>query len=494
MKQYIYILMTLALGVLLGSTGCDKLLEEKPKAMINLGELDSVLLEQTIIGVYEPLTRSRGRLWESRLGLALELMSEYADGGPSQKSYSDYSNLMNYPNSIAESWVTIYEAVGKANLLIASLDNNKSLSDGMKTRASGEACFIRALCYYNIVRIWGKAPLRLKPITNSNEVALPLSDESEIYQAVINDLIRAEGSLPATVPQAQAGRATSGAAKVMLADVYLTIHDYARARDKAKEVMDNKAVYGYDLEPGLATLYSPTLATNREDVFSLKFSQVVGGGSFWASYWADARAKAAGYSVSGNKFGGIISKAPLIAGWDDRDLRKQFCLYSTYVINGVVTNAEVDCPNYDLRMGKYRDPDAPADTGNGNDFYFYRYADVLLIYAEAENLLDGPDKAYQAINQVRRRAYGVDINRSGSIADLPKGLSKTQFDELVLRERGYEFIGEDKRWFDLVRKNKVNELISQVRAVISTPSRKPTPTRYVFGIPDVETENNPLAK
>ncbi|EOR92677.1 hypothetical protein ADIARSV_4189 [Arcticibacter svalbardensis MN12-7] len=494
MKRNIYIQLFCLVLIMIGTTGCEKLLEEEPKATISLGELNPVLLDQTIIGVYEPLTRSRGRLWESRLGLYLELMSDYADGGASQKASSDYTNLLMSPNSLEPTWVCIYEAVGKANLLLANLDANTSLSDDQKSRAYGEAYFIRALCYYNIVRIWGKVPLRLKPIVNSDDVDLPLSEIPEIYDAVIKDLKIAEVNLPAQVPSANAGRATSGAAKVMLADVYLTLKDYTNARDKAKEVIDNKATYGYDLEPSLATLYSPVLATNKEDVFSLKFSQVVGAGSFWASYWADSKAKLAGYSVTGNKFGGIMSKAPIIAGWDNNDLRKQFSLYSTYIINGVVTNAEVEANNYDLRMGKYKDPNAPADTGNGNDFYFYRYADALLIFAEAENKLNGPVNAYAAINQVRRRAYGVSLAVSSTVADLPAGLSQLQFDELVLRERAYEFIGECKRWFDMVRTDKVAEILTGVRAAIPTPARKPIPTKFVFGIPDIELQNNSLAR
>ena len=79
------------------NTGCKKLLEEDPKATITLGELDPVLLDQTVIGVYEPLTRSRGRLWESTIGLGFELMSEYADGGPTQLSWNNYNNEIPIP-------------------------------------------------------------------------------------------------------------------------------------------------------------------------------------------------------------------------------------------------------------------------------------------------------------------------------------------------------------------------------------------------------------
>jgi hypothetical protein len=486
-QKIFYIL--LAISVV---SGCKKLLEEEPKATATLGELDPTTLDQTVIGVYEPLTRSRGRLWESTVGLGLELMSEYADGGSSQLNWSNYNNLMNLPNNFAQSWTTLYEAIGRANNLLSNLNKNTTLTDAVKKKAYGEAYFVRGYCYYFAVRVWGKVPLRMAPIVNASDVALALSPVNVIYDSVINDLKRAELNLPNTTTAP--GRATAGAAKTALADVYLTLGQYQNARDKAKEVMDNKATYGYDLEPSLATVYSPTLATNKEDVFSLKFSQIVDRGAFMASYWADSKAKAAGYSVSGNKFGGIISIAPLIKDWDVNDLRKSFSTYDKYVINGVVTAAEVEKDIYELRMGKYKDPDAPIDTGNGNDFYLYRFADVLLIFAEAENKVNGPTAAaYNAINQVRRRGYGEPINTTSVKADLPAGLSQTAFDDYVFRERGYEFIGEDKRWFDMVRTNRVALMINGVNAVIKFPTRKPVPTKLLFALPDVELQNNPLA-
>ncbi|OQP58151.1 glycan metabolism protein [Niastella vici] len=472
-------------------TSCKKLLDEEPKATATLGDLDPTTLDQTVIGVYEPLTRSRGRLWESTVGLGLELMSEYADGGSSQLNWSNYNALMNLPNNFAQSWTTLYEAIGRANSLISNLNKNTTLSDAVKNKAYGEAYFVRGYCYYFAVRVWGKVPLRLHPIVNASDVGLALSPVNVVYDSVIKDIKLADSLLPNTTTAP--GRATKGAAKTALADIYLTLGQYQNARDKAKEVIDNKATYGYDLEPSLATVYSPTLATNKEDVFSLKFSQIVDKGAFMASYWADSKAKAAGYSVSGNKFGGIISLAPLIKGWDDNDLRKKFSLYDKYVINGVTTAAEVEKDIYDLRMGKYKDPDAPIDTGNGNDFYLFRFADVLLIFAEAENKLNGPTTAaYNAINQIRRRGYGQPVN-TASAYDLTAGLSQSAFDDSVFRERGYEFIGESKRWFDMVRTNRVAQMINGVNSVIKFPTRKPVPTKFVFALPDVELQNNPLA-
>lgn len=492
-RKYIYIIFCFLLLAAAGNMACNKLLEEKPRATVELGVLDPNTLEQTITGMYEPWTRSRGRLWESTIGLGFELMAEYADGGATQQSWSNYNNLMNSNTALNQPWTTLYEAIGRANALIAGLDANTTLPDDLKKKAYGEAYFVRGVSYFFAVRTWGKVPLRLKPIPNVDDVGLALSDIPAVYQQIITDLKFAETALP--VKTNAPGRATAGAAKVALADIYLTQGDYQNAYSKAKEVIDAKTAYGYDLEPDFATIFSPTLATNREDIFSLKFSQVLDRGAFLASYWADSRARAAGFSVSGNKFGGIISAAPLIKNWDNNDLRKKFSLYTSYLINGVVTNAEVESGSYDVRMGKYRDPNAPIDTGNGNDFYFWRYADVLLIFAEAENKLNGPtEAAYGAINLVRRRAYGVNMQAPSPQADLPAGLSQTEFDNIVFRERGYEFIGECKRWFDLVRTGRAATEIAAVRAAIPNPNRKPVPSKLIFALPDVELQNNPLAQ
>jgi hypothetical protein len=485
-----YIRLVVLVPALLVTASCDDLLEESPKSLEQdfLTNLNPGLLEQTITGVYEPLTRSRGRLWESTVGLGLELMSEYGDGGPSQVNWGNYNNIMNNPNALSQPWSTLYEAIGRANLLIAALDADKNLTEDLRNRGYGEARFVRAICYYFAVRTWGKVPMRLTPITSTDDIALALSTVDEIYDQVITDLQFAEGVLPATVPSSMAGRATRGAAKVALADVYLTRQNYPAARDKAKEVMDTKGTYGYDLITSFETLYSPVLPTNAEDVFSLKFSQIVDQGSFLASYYADNRAAQAGLSVTGLRFGGAIAKAPLIMNWDKKDLRRKLNIYDSLFIGGAKVKANL-VVGVDYFFGKYKDPGAPQDTGNGNDFYLYRYADVLLIFAEAENKVNGPTAAaYEAINKVRRRGYGVDINTPSPLADLPAGVSQTDFDDLVFRERGYEFMAEAKRWFDLVRTGRA---ASYIAAVNST--RKPVPTKLVFALPDVELQNNPLA-
>ena len=493
-KAKILYLFTLSL-ILFSTNSCEKLLNEKPKATISLNELDPVLLGQAITGIYEPLARNRGRIWESTVGLVFELMSDYADGGAQQLNRSNYNNLLNVPDDLAATWSTLNEAIGRSNLLIANLDVSTGLTDAQKKSAYGEAYFVRAICFTFASRVWGTFPMRLKPILNSNDVGLAKSEISVVYDQIIKDLKFSETALPNTVPSGLSGRATAGAAKTALAEIYLYKGDYQNARLKAKEVMDNKATYGYNLVPIFGDLFSPTAPTNSEEIFAIKMSQTLRSGSFLASYWADSRAKAAGYCIAGNRFGGVMSWAPLISGWDNNDLRKRWSLYTNYTINGVLTGAEVEPGLYDTRIGKYRDMTTGSSSDCGNDFYLLRYADVLLIFAEAENKLNAASAdAYNAINQVRRRAYGLPTGVPSAVADLPAGLTQTQFDDFVFRERGYEFIGECKRWYDMVRTGRVDKQLSAVRAFMQQPGRKATPARFLWPLPSNELADNPLAK
>jgi len=465
---------------------------EEPKSEFFLDNVDSNSLESLVLGTYEPLTRSRGRLWESVYGTMQELMAEYSFTRETnffgQTSIYAFDNLSD--NFLGLMWTSFYEAIGRANFVISSVAGNPNLSEAEINQAIGEASFVRAICYYNLVRSWGSVPLVLEPLSDPSEAGNPLETIDIIYNQIILDLEVAEDFLPETVDASRAGRATQGAAKVMLADVFLTLGEYANAALLSKEVMDNKGRYGYDLEPSLNRLYSASSATNPEEVFALKFAQVTGQGSFLPAYAHDNRAGEANLAARGLRRFQTYENVPLIAGWDENDQRRSFNLYNTITINGAVLTANLtptgllDLGVSDFFYGKYIDPDATEETGAGNDFYLYRYADVLLIFAEAENQINGPTtEAYEAINQVRRRGYGVDINTPSPVADLPVGLSQQEFDDLVFRERGYEFFFECKRWFDLKRTGRLQEF--------AVAAGKPAPTADYWPIPSVERLNNP---
>ncbi|GMN11309.1 RagB/SusD family nutrient uptake outer membrane protein [Croceitalea sp. MTPC9] len=489
MKKYI---ITLLIGFLFFS--CEKMefIEEDPNSDFILLDINEESLEAIINGAYEPLTRSRGRLWESVYSTFLDQCTEY-----SYSRLSLFNDIALYDFNLLSAgfngtmWTSFYESIGRANFIIDNLATNTALSEPVKNAAIGEARFIRAICYFSLVRTYGSVPLRTSPIENANEIELESSSIDAIYLQIVEDFIFAETTLPEVVDSGKEGRATQGAAKVALADVYLTLGNFSDARNKAKEVIDNKDTYGYELVSSLETLFSPTLPTNSEEVFALKFAQLAGQGSFLPAYAADSRANQAGIASNGNRFIHTYNTSPFISEWDTEDLRRNFNLYNEIEIDGEVLPADIPTAasntiNGDFYYGKYQDPDSPASTGAGNDFYLYRYADALLIFAEADNQLNGPTAdAYEAVNQIRRRGYGVDINTPSAIADFPAGLSQTEFDDLIFRERGYEFFFECKRWFDLKRTGRWESF--------ALAAGKPAPQSDYWPLPPVELVNNPSA-
>lgn len=463
-----------------GLISCDDYLEETPISEVLLEDVNASNLNSILTGMYEPLTRSRGRVWESHFSRDLMLLNESirgrSGGNLAKSNYElERANANNW-------WVTLYESVGRANSLLSALENS-DLDQALKDRARGEALFIRSYVYYNLVRFHGEIPLRLEPVSNSDETGQALEPIDNVYAQIIDDVKIAEGLLPPTTDKP--GSPTAGAAKVMLADIYLTRGSFAEAAAKAKEVIDNAGTYGYALLTNFPDVFSPTADTHEEDVFSLKFSQSVGLGTFVTTYWAprgSGFALKGGIAPRGLEQGGIFEASPLIAGWDDNDLRKQWTLYNELLIDGVMTN--VLGGNYEFLLGKYRDPGSVEETASGNDWPAFRYADALLIYAEADNSANGAPSAaaYEAVNQIRRRAYGLDVNTPDASVDLQPGLSAAAFDELVFQERGYEFLGEGKRWFDLVRTGKFETFIPAAGS--------PLPTQMFVQIPGSELSNN----
>jgi len=445
------IICLLSVGLLMS---CEDYLEEVPISDVLLSELDAGNVTAITTAMYEPLTRSRGRFMESLHGSDLIILNESVESRSdgNRARLSNYQLEENNP-STRRWWPQIYSAI------------------------------VRAYCYFELVRFVGSVPMRLEPVSDPNETGQPLSTIPEIYEQIIKDLQFAESNLGPTTTRH--GAATSGAAKEMLADVYLTQGDHAGAAAKLKEVMDNQSVYGYGLTPNYADCFSGSAATHLGDVFSLKFSQVVGYGTFITTYWAPRTADYAlvmGIAPRGLERGGVLADAPLIAGWDDADLRKQWTLTAEYDYNGTMVPAP-NSDKYEYMMSKYRDPGSVEETASGNDWPLYRYADVLLMFAEADNLAKGAPspEAYEAVNRVRRRGYGLPTLSPDPAVDLPAGLSSSDFDDMVFRESGYEFLGEGKRWYDIKRTERWD---------ICTGAGWDLPTQVFADIPQNELDRN----
>ncbi|HEX8212266.1 MAG TPA: RagB/SusD family nutrient uptake outer membrane protein [Longimicrobium sp.] len=365
----------------------------------------------------------------------------------------------------ASTWLCAYSAIGSANLVIANVPNTPNMDVALRDRVVAEARYLRAIHYFNLVRLFGDVPLRLEPVDPRGNLTMPRTPAAQVYAAIIADLDYAAEKLPVTyagVPGPNVGRATRGAAHALLAKVHLqfgAVHgggtaSFTAAAENAKRVMDSGQ---YRLMPDFATVFALNNEMNQEVVFAAQLSRVSGLGGRLAQHVAPI-----GSGLSGVQPGGIsfYPEWPFLRDWANADRRKAATVITTYVhpTRGSLTwtrpmtgtNAQITTflnnfgtPGGGPFFSKYLDPQATTGAGDENDIILLRYADVLLMYAEALNEASGPNaQAYAAVNAVRNRA---------GLANLPAGLSQAAFRDAVQIERRYELVLEGHIYFDMQR-------------------------------------------
>jgi hypothetical protein len=334
------------------------------------------------------------------------------------------------------------------------------MNEELKARYVAEAQFLRALMYFNLVRVFGDVPLVVKEIEKAEEgYQYGRNPAAEVYAQIIADLTEAEAVLPVTYAAADAGRATRGAAKALLGKVYLTLGRHADAAGKLKEVIDLGV---YDLLPSYAEVFAPGNKNHKESVFAVQYKKGQPRGG-----QPDAQ------RLCPRKFGQrrdpVRRRRP-----EPAPQRPAGRLRAQRPAEGLsrrpprtkTPGAKPCCTTY---VKKYSDVPA-VKYDNDNNFPVIRYADVLLMYAEALNE-DGyaPDgEAFTALNRVRGRV-GLPAKTA---ADLP---TQAAFRDAVLRERRVELAFEGHRWFDLVRTGR------------ALPCSRPKPPSSAFARPSRPT-------
>ncbi|WP_266365748.1 RagB/SusD family nutrient uptake outer membrane protein [Tellurirhabdus rosea] len=375
---------------------------------------------------------------------------------------------------ISQSWQILYQGVNRANTAIERIPGVQ-MDETLKKRLIGESKFMRAFYYFYLVRWYGGVPLMLsetKSLNDGRDVKRATADE--VYAQIIKDLTDAETSLPDRYTGADLGRATAGAAKAMLAKVYLQRRDFANTRTKAKEVIDNAAKYGYGLFDRYADVFAIANKNGRESVFEIQFvGQGTGQGSGMVTYFAPENSP-----VTGRGFGSFYPTTELYESFAPTDKRREL------FINSYVDGAGKTVNTFQ-HFNKYQDPSARAFGDANNNFPIIRYADVLLMFAEADNELNGPTaEALNAANPIRRRAFGFALNAPSSV-DFTAALGKEGFRQRLYDERRWEFNAEGQRWFDLVRTGR---LVSVLKAKGKTNVEE---KHNLFPIPQREIDLNP---
>lgn len=443
---------------------CEDVLEEAPKTIaVETFYNTSAEVEAAVNAIYQQL-RAINNI-SGQLGAQLEAYTDYSYGRGSYQPLSDFQGLNTTNISRTdEGWRLLYLGIRNANFVIANAPKGKSISADDVTKFVAEAKFLRAYNYFWLVRNWGGVPIRTEATLSEPNVARSSADE--VYNLIIADLEEAEANLPET--QSQVGRATKWAAKAALAEVYFTRNQYAEARDKAAEIISSGkfSLVPVTVAADFEKIFGPTVVTSPEEIFYLKMTRQNEQGMYLAMFAHHPGSKLHG---AGGFFGHYTDSRlnSFFKNWDDNDLRKSYNWYPWNIGLGANT----------FLNKKFSDPLAPSGSGAGNDFPLYRYADILLIYAEAAARAgNGPTpEAVEALNQVHRRAYGQPVNTPSAVDFNPADYTLESFVDLVIRERGYETQYEAKRWLDLKRLGP-----AELKARIKAATGKDVADKHLF--------------
>ncbi|GAA3991023.1 RagB/SusD family nutrient uptake outer membrane protein [Mucilaginibacter dorajii] len=363
-------------------------------------------------------------------------------------------------------WRQLYTGISRANVAIDQIPTI-SFDPATRTRLVLEAKFLRALFYFDLVRLWGDVPLVLHDPTSTdlNSLKTNRSPAADVYKQIIADLTDAQ-SLPATYTGADIGRATAGAAKTLLLKVYLTQKDWTNAVAKAKEIINGP--YGYGLVTNYGDLFNKATKNGKEHIFSAQFDSNGGLGN--SSVLMGAAFTGFGVSVPAD----IPADSSVYKQFSANDTRRAVTFYTS--LTNPSTGVVKVYPTF--YFGKYVDRTVLLTSNqSGINFPVLRYADVLLMYSEALNELSGATAdAYSGINQVRNRA---------NTGDLTPGLSQAAFRDSLYAERRREFVQEAQRWFDLARTGKLVEAVSKVATKTNVSAKN-----YLFPIPQSEISIN----
>jgi hypothetical protein len=383
---------------------------------------------------------------------------------------------------ISHKYVINYDIISRVNHLLEPIDG-VDFDVNVKNNIKGQALFLRALAYLDLVQYFGSVPLHLKPVKTLEETSLPLSPPEDIYRQIIEDAGQAATLLPDKATQ-EPGRATSGAAKMLLGNVYILQKKWAEAESILK------GINGYELLTNYANVFDPNNKNHAESIFEIQYKE--GNEGFASNFFyiflvqpitaAEVSAVTGITEVARTVEGYNIPTPDIIAAYEAGDNRKDASV-------GMLTAHGSPYPY----IKKYSH--AHALTNNTNDNWpVYRYSEVLLFIAEALNEQNEGDEALTYLNQVRSRAGLGNSEASGQEA----------IREAIFQERRVELAFENKRWPDLVRSGKADEVMkaygARVKAnpqayyfpeEITVPPAAYTDIRTLFSIPASEIALRP---
>jgi len=468
-------------------TACSKnFLEKAPLDSINTGnffQTESDVIA-AINGAYQPLQWPKLynlRIWTTDIIAGNSIVG--AGGGNDGIETQDLSNFVTTTDNAAalDIWRGPAPGILRCNIVLQKVPGMNNIGGPLKNRILGEAKFLRALYYFVLVRLFGDVPLITVPQIPGDNLQPQRTPKAEVYKLIIQDLTDAINLLPKREIYTgnDIGRASKGSAIGLLAKVYLTLGNYQQTADLCRQV----TTMGYALNPHYEDNFNPLQKNTVESLFEVQYSGHSSYG-FWSNEnqasWVSTFTGPRNSDFVGGGYGWDQPTREFVNAYEPGDLRKDVTILyeGCPPFDGKVYKASYSVTGYSLRKFLVPKSVSPDYDTNPENFSVLRYADVLLMQAEALNELNRTAEAELPLNQVRQRAGLIAVH----------GLAKDAFRQKVLHERRMELAFEGDRWFDLVRINNGQYGLDFLHSIGKVNA---TSKHLLFPIPQKEIDANP---
>lgn len=496
MKIYIKkFFLTLIPAAMLGCAD----LTEKPVGLLAPEALfkTSKDVETAIFGAYGWIASERlyGRQFVSALMLRDD-MSDIGDRGtPAERQQMNDFNMDDNNNMVNQFWPYWYQVISATNAAISGA-NQLGLSEAVANPLIAEARFVRGFAYFHLVRVFGDIPYIDYFITNPELVKkIGRTPAATVYAGILADFEFAKQNLPDQQPANVRSRPTKGTAAALLAELHLTLGDYANAYAQAKWVIDNKDKFGYGLEADFQTLFRAPQANNlKEHIFAIDFLGLQSGTGGANDDIMAAMTGVRGGDAPRSGWSVIVPSQKVYDTWDSRDYRKKVSFDDSLLIGGK-REPYTQFPNtkrpHTAKYARFAGNSNAEGRFSDHNYAAMRYAEVLLIAAEASAELNGSTpEAIGYINEIRTRARNWAGTASAFPANVQTGLTKQAFIDLIMEERRLELAFEYKRWYDIQRR-KLGDVVFKGANSLEPHANFSAARDYLMPIPRVELQVNP---
>ncbi len=454
--------ITLTLAVFLWA-GCQKnFLDRSPEGELTFEEFfqNADQAVQATNAVYEQY-RSFDLAALSYIGCT-DILSDDADKGSTANDAPLLNDLDNFTMDATNPFITPiykghYRAIARANVAIQGIQTVPEMDEALRQRLIGECKFLRAYSYFMLVQWFGDLVLVTQPLQGDEYYAQSRQPKTAIYAQIEQDLQDAAAALPErdAYPASEKGRATQAAAKGLLAKVYMLQKEWAKAETQCMDIINAGK---YSLQNRYADLFLPVGENGVESVFeiqavALATQQATGPGASPFNMVQGVR------GVPNLGWGFNRPSDNLVSSYENGDPRREATIIYVGEIlpdgsTQVKDNVEIINERYNQKAWAPAHPGL-QDNGPGN-IRVLRYADILLLAAEAKNELSKPAEALPLLNQVRKRARGTNnfILPDVTVTD------QSQLRERIYKERRVELAMEQHRWFDLVRWGRAEQVMT----------------------------------